>query len=80
MSTLSSKQILQRIAQGQNFHFDEPYHMGHECNVRLYMPMGEESGGLEECDVDNFGQECEKVVETNEVAGEISINPLDGSK
>lgn len=44
------------------------------------MLMGEDSCGVKECNVVTVDQECSNVVEDNEVAGEISLYALAGSK
>lgn len=46
-STLSSKEIMERMEKGLCFHCDEKYHPGQQCKAKLYMLLGEETVGVD---------------------------------
>lgn len=76
MSTLSSKEILERRSKGLCFHCDEPFHPGSDCKSKLYKLVGEKI----EDDLLDFQVGEEVNLTDYECPREISLNALVDNK
>lgn len=79
-STLSSKEILECRSKGQCFHYDDPYHPGQECKIKLYALLGEEVDDKKDPEVELIIADMAEQLYNQETLGEISLNALAGHK
>lgn len=79
-STLTSKQIMERGAQGLCFHCDDKYHPGKECKARLYAMWGEDEGSDSEEEGEVVKGMEEMAFEEKCGPGEISLNAIVGNQ
>lgn len=79
-STLSSKEILDRRAEGLCFHCDDLYHPGKDCKSKLYAMLGENEEESHSEDLNEVIDEMESLLTLVSSPAEISLNAIAGTK